>query len=459
MYKMSIRQSFVFLILLLTIIFIVGNVFVTVLYAQSASVSVSERRVKLERDLEQIVSEIAVQQEVLQEKKKDRVSLERDVAILDAEIEKARLYIRARNISIETIGDDIVGKETVIIGLDDKLGREKESLAQLIRKTNEIDNFSLIEIVLSNKNISGFFEDIDTFDTIKLALQDSFVEIAETKDITKSQKKSLEEKRSEEVELRSIQELQKKKIEKQENEKQDILKVTKGIEKAYQSIIKSKEKTAAQIRTELFTLRGSAAIPFEKALEYANAASRKTDVRPAFILGVIAQESNLGEFVGQCLLTNKPKKGDGKGINTGRIFYGLMKPDRDVPIFIDIIERLGLDPYKMVVSCAPSYGYGGAMGPAQFIPSTWNLYEDRIAKITGQTPPNPWDPRTAFMASGLLLSDNGADKGTWDAERLAALRYFAGWRNAKKASYAFYGDEVMELAAFYQKQINTLQRN
>jgi len=60
------------------------------------------------------------------------------------------------------------------------------------------------------------------------------------------------------------------------------------------------------------------------------------------------------------------------------------------------------------------------------------------------------------MASAILLMDNGADRGTYAAERLAALRYFAGWKNAEKATYAFYGDEVMGLAAKYQGLINIL---
>ena len=98
------------------------------------------------------------------------------------------------------------------------------------------------------------------------------------------------------------------------------------------------------------------------------------------------------------------------------------------------------------------------MGPAQFIPSTWVLYKDRVAKIVGKSPPNPWDPRTAIFACALLMADNGADKGTREAERLAALRYLAGWKNATKPAYAFYGDDVMEFADKFQKQIDVLER-
>lgn len=96
------------------------------------------------------------------------------------------------------------------------------------------------------------------------------------------------------------------------------------------------------------------------------------------------------------------------------------------------------------------------MGPAQFIPSTWILYKDRIAKATGDNPPNPWSARDAVFATAILMMDNGADAQTPAAERLAALRYLAGWKNATKSAYAFYGDNVMDFAADFQTQINVI---
>jgi membrane-bound lytic murein transglycosylase B len=94
------------------------------------------------------------------------------------------------------------------------------------------------------------------------------------------------------------------------------------------------------------------------------------------------------------------------------------------------------------------------MGPAQFIPSTWALYQDRIASASGQNPPNPWDPRTATFATALYMSDLGANAGV-NAERTAALKYLAGshWRNA---AYAFYGEAVMNYTQQYQGQINQI---
>ncbi len=400
--------------------------------------NVEERRAQLEKDLAALEMQIAQQQDILNARARESVTLERDVAILNATIEKAKLSIRARSLEIERLLKESGEKQVVIEKLGAKIIREKESIGELIRKTDKVDSFSLPEIMFGDKNLSEFFQDVEEYQVIKGALRDSYKVLDTDKKETEAQRETLDTKRTEETQLRKIQELEKRKIETQEAEKKRILKISKGIEAEYQKIIKVKQLTAAQIRAELFTLRGSAAIPFGKALEYATAAGKRTGVRPAFLLGIIAEESNLGENVGK---------------GNWRID---MKAPRDTEPFLDITKRLGLDPDRMPVSKKPWYGFGGAMGPAQFIPSTWVLYEERIAKATLHNPPNPWEPYDAFMASALLLMDNGADKGTLVAERLAALRYLAGWASANKKAYAFYGDDVMELAEKYQQQINIL---
>src|SRR3989344_8000356 len=76
------------------------------LAAQVGEQQVLERRSQLEQELSAIEAEIAAQQELLQGKQRERVSLERDVAILDAQIEKAKLSIRARNLVIQKLTGD-----------------------------------------------------------------------------------------------------------------------------------------------------------------------------------------------------------------------------------------------------------------------------------------------------------------------------------------------------------------
>src|SRR3989344_2052140 len=418
---------------LVTITFVVAPL----LPVFSNAETTQERRVRLERELAVIEQDIAQKRGVLSEKQRERTSLERDIAILDGQIGVAQQQIKHRNLTIGKIRDDIGDKKTAISEVDRKVTRSEQSLAQLIRRTREIDDVSLAELVLSGSLID-FFEDIDNFETLQRELNRSFEEMAVLRTDLSTRKGVLEEKQGEEEQLRRIQVLEKQAIEKKEKEKQNILSVTKGQEKAYQQLIADRERQAAVIRSALFELRDSKSIPFGTAYKYATEASAKTGVRPAIILAILREESNLGENVG-----------------TGS-WKTDMHPTRDQPVFAKITAELGLDPNTMPVSKKPSYGWGGAMGPAQFIPSTWVLYKDRIAQATGENPPNPWTPRTAIFAAAILMADNGADGGTREAERLAALRFFAGWANATKAADALYGDDVMEFADGYQRNIELL---
>ena len=380
---------------------VVGTLFVLIFLLFPHSVfavgedDVVARRAQLERDLAALENEIANQSVFLEERRTERVSLERDIAILDAQIERARLSIRARDLGIQKLTSDIGSKSDTITSLDEKLVRSRQSLANILRKTNEIDGKTLVEFVLASKDVSDFFADIDSFASIKASLRESFVAIEDTKIVTADERSQLEVRRTEEQELRTLQVLEKRKIEDQEAERAEILRVTKGQEDAYQEIINTIERSAAEIRSELFVLRDSAAIPFGEALQLANRASAETGVRAALILGVLKQETRLGEYLG-----------------TGT--YNIdMHPTRDVPVFLKITEVLGLDPRQMPVSKQPSYGWGGAMGPAQFIPSTWacfggfaNVTTGKCGRGTDGTYAGPWEYNASKDRIRQLLGKN-----------------------------------------------------
>lgn len=413
-----------------------------------------ERRARLARELQQIEAEIAQNQGALTEKQKERTSLERDIAILDTKIKAARLSIRQTDVNLSQIRDDISDKLSAIRELDKKVARSEDSLAQIIRRTREIDDTTLAELALGG-SLSDFFTDLDSYTTLQTSLDASFDEMAALREDLSGRKRALEDKEEESEKVRQVQVLARQAIEEDEKKKQQILSVTKGQEKAYQNLIADKQRSAQQIRDELFGLRDTGAISFGTAYEYAKAAGAATGVRPAFILAILKNESDLGKNVGQCYVTDL-STGAGKGKNTGKLFSNVMKAPRDTVPYQTVTSELGIDPYTQVVSCPQSVGYGGAMGPAQFIPSTWVLYKNRLSSATGQAVPNPWNARTAFFASAMLLADNGADGGTAEAERRAALRYYAGgnWSNP---AFASYGTRVMGFASEFQKDIDILE--
>ena len=339
-------------------------------------------------------------------------------------------------------------------------------MADLIRRSAAMEDYSLVEVLLSNDKFSEFFKDVASFRAIKDSLNESVAILHGIKRDTNEQKNQLYSKQEEEAEMKRIQELQKQEIEVKEREKEQILTVTRGEEEAYQQLLRSQQQTAAELRNQLFQLLGGGGgIPLPQAVTLAQYASSKTGVSPALILAILEQETNIGSNLGSCLFTDSQSD------------RPIMHPTRDEPLFLAIAEILGFDPYSRTVSC-PLYqsgqrvGWGGAMGPSQFIPSTWAIYggivnngsggwtynqsADAIRRINGGTgPANPFNNQDAFLATALLMRDNGAD-GTFAGDRRAALRYYAGWGGASNPANAFYGDQVMNRKAKFEGQIQIL---
>lgn len=438
-------------------------------FAETAAEAVSRRQQDLQNQLSAIESQIAAQQQLLDVAQSQHQTLQTQIDAFNAEIKKTQLQIKAIDITISQLNSNIGEHNQTLSRLTDRLAAEKESLAQIMRQTQMLDEFSAVSVALGSQGVTEFFSDLDAFAALKSSLAESFNEIEKTSASTEAEKEALQARLAEQEQLRTVAQLAKQQVQSQEQEKRRLLAQTKGIESNYQKLIATSQKTAAQIRSELFMLRDSASIPFGTALTYAKEAEKATGTRAAVTLGVLKQETNLGENL---------------GTGTWRVD---MSPSRDQPVFTYITQVLGLDPDKMPVSKKPWYGWGGAMGPGQFIPSTWVCYggfintetntcapsgggssfwsgpwqyvasKDRVRKLlNGTLPSNPWNARDAIMATAMLMADNGADAQTPAAERLAALRYFAGWTNARKPAYAFYGDGVMEFAGRFQQDINQL---
>ena len=420
-----------------------------------------ELRDRLAKELEEINRQILDQQVLVEDTQLKRRSLERDIDLLDAQIRKAKLGIKAREVAIEQLDYQISDKELAIEDLIEQLSKRRVLLADLLRRAAEGDDHSLAEVLLSEKSLSNFFVNFVNYQSVKSSLNQSVTDLKTVQSDTEDEKTSLEDKQAEEARLKKLQEEAKLEIEAKEREKERILTVTKGQEAAYQAFLESQKKTAAEIKARLFPLlfTEGGGIPFEEAVELANFAGRGAGIDPALILAILGQESSFGAHLGSCTYD--------------QLMYGdpVMNPTRDKPPFLAIAKVLGFDPKKQEVSCPlNSKGWGGAMGPSQFIPSTWARFggvmktegvwqydksKDRIRKVVGKnSPANPFDKQDAFAATALYLSELGADR-TYTNDRRAALRYYAGG-NWFKPQNSFYGDQVMERKKQMAADIKTL---
>ncbi len=426
--------------------------------ATAQELSPSERA-RLEAEYAQLEKEIAEQQKIIDQTRAVKNTLQGDVTALNAQIAKAQKEIDAKNNQIKQLGSQISTKTQVIGELNTRLDKNKQSLAAMLQQERELDEYSLVEIALGAKDLSSFFADVDSFIAIKQEMSVLFSDIQSTKSQTEEERAALAKTQNAVTDARYEVEVKKGQVAEDKNKKQVLLNITANQEAEYQRVRAANQAKAAAIRAALFPLRDSGPIEFGDAVVYAKAASAKTGVRPAMILAVLSQESALGTNIGNCYVTNSPAVGDGVGKNTGTPFSGVMHPTRDVPIFMEITAALGKDFKTTPISCPQPGGYGGAMGPTQFIPSTWKLFEPRLKAALGVSATNPWNAEHAIMATGLYLGDWSAGAGGYTAERNAACAYFSGKACPASGWITSYGDQVMAKAANFQKDIDFLADN
>jgi membrane-bound lytic murein transglycosylase B len=426
-------------------------------YAQEEAIQQAQNdRALLEAELASLEAQIREKQELLKSQQGQSLTIQREIDILRTKIGKAQLDIKAKNLTIKKLGGEITERKNKIESLLDKIDREKESLAQLVRKSDEYEERNLVHLILSKETVSSFYEDLNSFTTIKGSIKKSVDSIRGVQQETETEKQLLEEKQNQEEDAKAALERAKREVEKSQAEQSKYLAASKGKEKDIQVALSDIQKKVDGIKAKLVNLAGvDGPIRFDVALQYAEEAERLTGVRPAFLISLVIQESNLGANVGKCRLT-VPETGEGVRVSNGQKVK-LMRPGAGIAYYLELTRSLGRDPFTQVVSCPLSSGYGGAMGPSQFIPSTWKMYASKIQAVLGVSG-DPWNPRHAFIASAVYLKDLGAASQTFSAEKNAACKYYSGKACGSYGFNGFYGTQVMNRAEGVQDDIDYLKQ-
>lgn len=413
-----------------------------------ASADTAPTQAQLEQQLKDLETEIGDLQKQLTTTTAQKNTLANKIKQLKIKQTQLNALIKQAALQVDSLVNKI---EVTQKNLTTNILKESDinsSVAKMLRTTNETDSQVLISLASTN-GLSDFFSEMQNYINITIDLSSLIKQLRVVRGQIVQQKSTLEVQKNDASNLLQVKTIQKQELVNTLTEQSDLLSQTKGLEANYNASLADKKKLAAQIRNRIYELFNTGkTITFGQAVEIAKLANKLTGINTAFVLAILTQESNLGKNVGTCNRAGDPPEKSWKVI---------MKPERDQDPFLQITKELGLNEDTTPVSCpmkdknGKQMGWGGAMGPAQFIPSTWMGYKDKIAAITG-SPANPWDIRDAFLASGLKLKAAGAadtEASWWKA----AMIYFSGSTNTK---YRFYGDNVVTLAKKYQQDIQDL---
>lgn len=363
-----------------------------------------------------------------------KTTLQGEISTLKKRIQNLDTQISQSNVKVKSLNLQITDTQSSINQATEDIDSSEVQIASILRAIHEQDQTPAF-VVLLNGSLSDFFSNITYLENLDSKVGDLLDSTKDLQNYLQGQKDKMDGEVSQLQKTIALQSTQKAENEANKKTQEKYLGMTEAQYQAQLADKKEIESKKSKIQAMLFSLAGTEdteAPSFGEAIEIAKSVGGMVGIRPAFLLAIISQESAIGRNVGQCVLTDE--KGNGKKISTGvaLAYPRAMHPTRDIPPFLKITQALGKDPYSTPISCwiydvrsGSPYGWGGAMGPAQFIPSTWKLYEDKIQNLLGKIP-NPWAIKDAFTASGLYLAELGAKAQTATAEKSAASKYYGG---------------------------------
>lgn len=419
-----------------------------------------EEKAMLEKELKELEEKIAQYDKDITKTEAQKKTLKNQINALKSKIGQLDAQIKKSNLTIQTLGIQIKDTEESIQKTLLRIDESHQKLAEILRVMYEEDQKSLLEILITEQKLSDFFDNLMVLEVIHRKNKDLLEDIKSLKSDLENQKQNLDEEKDELGRVVKVQTLQKQQSEETKKEQEQILKMT---ESQYQKYLKEKQeaqKKAAEIRKRIFELVGIPDVEaptFEEAYVLAKWAGGVTGVRAALILGLLEVESAIGKNVGQCNCAGK------SSCKYPNLTYKDVMKSNQWAAFESIVAELGSNLNNTPVSCSVNGGnvqWGGAMGPAQFMPNTWLKigYKSRVESIIGVVPADPWRVKDAFLAAALYLADWGASSQNKTSEAGAVIAYLCGTNkmtsSCKKAGGEWYKNSVMSKADQWQAWID-----
>ena len=195
-------------IVAVTLFFVLGLSFFaytpTLVNAQTLQCNTPAEKAQCQADLAQAEADAKAAQAQLVDAQAQSSSLQQAINVLNAKIKVAQANIKAKNLLIQTLGNDITEKQSHINDLEGHITKGKQTLAQILVKTNELDSTSLPELILSQSSVTSFFQNLDSFQSVREGLASTFAQLQSDETQTSAAKDALTTRKDRENFLKKI---------------------------------------------------------------------------------------------------------------------------------------------------------------------------------------------------------------------------------------------------------------
>ncbi|EKE16120.1 MAG: hypothetical protein ACD_11C00030G0028 [uncultured bacterium] len=374
---------------------------------------------KLKDSIDSIEKKLAKEQAAKATLEAELANIQNSVYSTQAQIDRARKLIKESK-------ENISRMEEEINSMSDKIDLQKEFLRDFLQEVYYNKKQPVASLALFKGDFSRALGAFDRYLTVEEKMIQIVLEIKSTQEKIKTEQEKVAEAKENHEELLENKVVQQHAL---LVDKAD----TQGDIQVKESSIRSLSQRLSTLKSQLSGFLGESfnASDIVDAIKFA---SKKTGVRKEFLMAMLDKETDLGRFTGGCTYQNTRVK------------------IADKTEFKNICEELDYNYKKQKISCAASWGgYGGAMGVAQFMPTTWIGYKSAISRYTGHNPPDPWNLTDGVVGMAEKLNRAGANNKK--NEHYAAKVYYCGGPGSAywKTKCEDYADTVISWSNGYDE--------
>jgi murein DD-endopeptidase MepM/ murein hydrolase activator NlpD len=224
-------------------------------------------------------------------------TLQNTIKTLDVSTSKITTQVKLAETNISATADTIEGTGLQINSKQEQIDNGNLIIKQGLKQTNEADNQSIWEILLSNDSLSDFWGKIEN--TIQVEAKIS-AQVASVKDIKvglEKAKADLEQKKKELENYTKELNNQKQVLQSTKKEKTNLLTVTKNTEANYQKILKDKLALKDALDKEISDSESKLKLYFDpKSLPKANNSALSWPLDKVFITQLFGKTSVSGRL-------------------------------------------------------------------------------------------------------------------------------------------------------------------
>lgn len=207
-----------------------------------------------QQELQNIQKKIEEQEAALAKVRKQKLTLDNQMKLLDQQIESAKLALEAIDTEVTTIGLEKKVINHELVDLEEQALARRLDLKRAIRVSYIYSQYDTVEIMLSSDSIADFGRKIESFERVQNKITTNIKELEKIKGSLGTKKALLEDKNERLLEIRQKRTVEEQSLNIQIDAKTKIMKDLKLSEAEYQKRLAAGRAEEETINNEIATL-------------------------------------------------------------------------------------------------------------------------------------------------------------------------------------------------------------